>query len=157
VNETEAASTLVDSMQAGFDRVAAATQGVEKPMVFYETGDQPSIFGIADGSVYQEMIGLAGGTPVTTGSTTNWEMPVEKLVSANPDLIILGDSAYGVTADAVAKRPGWDAITAVKNGAIKGIDDIIVTRPGPRLVDGLVLLAKAIHPELDLPAPSASP
>jgi len=85
----------VATMQEGFDGVASATAGVEKPRVFYETGDQPSIYGIADGSVYAEMIRLAGGTPVTTGSTTNWEMPVEKLVSANPDLIILGDSPMG--------------------------------------------------------------
>jgi iron complex transport system substrate-binding protein len=110
------------------------------------------------------MIRLAGGDPVTTGSTTNWEMPVEKLVTANPDLIILGDSAYGVTAEAVAKRPGWSGISAVRTKAIRGIDDIVVTRPGPRLVDGLLLLVAAIHPELGLggpggpsAAPSAAP
>jgi hypothetical protein len=45
-------------------------------------------------------------------------------------------------------------MTAVKNHAIKGIDDIVVTRPGPRLVDGLRLLVSAIHPELHLAAPS---
>ena len=87
-------------------------------------------------------------------------MPAEKLVDADPELIILGDSAYGVTAEAVAKRPGWSAITAVKTGAITGIDDIVVTRPGPRLVDGLRLLVAAIHPEIDLgsePAGSAEP
>jgi iron complex transport system substrate-binding protein len=158
VGESDAAADLVASMRAGFDQVSAATAGVTKPRVFYETGDQPSIYGIADDSVYAEMIGLAGGIPITTGSATSWEMPIEKLVEADPELIILGDSAYGVTAEAVAKRPGWAAISAVKNGAIKGIDDIVVTRPGPRLVDGLRLLVAAIHPELALPsAPVASP
>jgi iron complex transport system substrate-binding protein len=122
--------------------------------VFYETGDQPSIYGIAQHSVYEQMITIAGGTPITTGSATSWEMPIEKLVQADPELIILGDSAYGVTADAVAKRPGWAELTAVKQNAIKGIDDIVVTRPGPRLADGLLLLANAIHPELGLPVPS---
>jgi iron complex transport system substrate-binding protein len=125
--------------------------------VFYETGDQPSIYGIADNSVYAQMIGLAGGTPITTGSATNWEMPTEKLVAADPQLIILGDSAYGVTADQVAKRPGWAGLSAVKAKAIKGIDDILVTRPGPRLVDGLRLLVAAIHPEIQLPAASGAP
>ena len=51
-----------------------------------------------------------------------------------------------MTPEAVAKRPGWAAMTAVKQNAIKGIDDIVVTRPGPRLVDGLLLLTNAIHP-----------
>jgi iron complex transport system substrate-binding protein len=152
------AADLSAAMQAGFDQVAAATAGVAKPRVFYETGDTPSIFGIADESVYAQMIELAGATPITTGSATNWEMSVEKLIAADPELIILGDSAYGVTAEAVAKRAGWAGLSAVKAKAIKPIDDILVTRPGPRLVDGLRLLVAAIHPELTLPslAPTAS-
>jgi iron complex transport system substrate-binding protein len=157
VGEADAATDLVASMRAGFDQVEAATVGAATPRVFYETGDQPAIYGIADDSVYEEMIRLAGGDPVTTGSATNWEMPVEKLIDADTALIILGDSANGVTAEAVAKRPGWSAIAAVRNGAITGIDDIVVTRPGPRLVDGLRLLVAAIHPEIDLgSAPSGS-
>jgi iron complex transport system substrate-binding protein len=158
VGRTAEAAALTTAMQAGFDQVAAATAGVKKPRVFYETGDQPSIYGIANDSVYARMIELAGATPITTGSATSWEMPTEKLIAADPELIILGDSAYGVTADAVAKRAGWAGLTAVKTKAIKPIDDILVTRPGPRLVDGLRLLVAAIHPELVLPslAPSAS-
>jgi iron complex transport system substrate-binding protein len=156
--QTAQAANLAAAMQAGFDQVADATAGVAKPRVFYETGDTPSIFGIADKSVYAQMIELAGATPITTGSATNWEMSVEKLVAADPELIILGDSAYGVTAEAVAKRAGWAGLSAVKAKAIKPIDDILVTRPGPRLVDGLRLLVAAIHPELTLPslAPTAS-
>jgi iron complex transport system substrate-binding protein len=154
VGESDRADALVLSMKSRFVQVAQAAAGATRPRVFYETGDQPSIYGIAQHSVYEQMITIAGGTPITTGSATSWEMPIEKLVQADPELIILGDSAYGVTPDAVAKRPGWAAITAVKENAIKGIDDILVTRPGPRLADGLLLLANAIHPELGLPAPS---
>jgi iron complex transport system substrate-binding protein len=158
VGASDAAAGLVASLKAGFDQVAAAPAGATKPRVFYETGDQPSIYGIADGSVYAQMIELAGGTPITTGSATAWEQSTEKLVEADPELIILGDAAYGVTPDAVAKRPGWAGLTAVKQKRIVGIDDIVVTRPGPRLADGLRLLAAAIHPELPLgsPAPAAS-
>ena len=151
------AKALTTSMQDAFDDVAAATADITNPRVFYETGDQPSIYGIADDSVYAEMIDLAGGTPITTGSATNWEMSVEKLVAADPELIILGDSAYGVTAEAVAARAGWAGLTAVKNGAIKPIDDILVTRPGPRLIQGLRLLVAAIHPELSLPSLAPAP
>ena len=45
------------------------------------------------------MIELAGGTPITTGSTTSFEIPLEKLVDADPEVILLGDAAYGVTAE----------------------------------------------------------
>jgi iron complex transport system substrate-binding protein len=154
VGASDKAAALVLSIKSRFVQVAQAAARAARPRVFYETGDQPSIYGIAQHSVYEQMITIAGGTPITTGSATSWEMPIEKLVQADPELIILGDSAYGVTPEAVAKRPGWAGLTAVKQNAIKGIDDIVVTRPGPRLADGLLLLANAIHPELSLPVPS---
>jgi iron complex transport system substrate-binding protein len=154
IGEQDAAHTVITAMKSDFDAVATATASAPKPRVFYETGDQPAIYGIADDSVYAQMISLAGGTPITTGSATNWEMSTEKLIAADPELILLGDAAYGVTPQAVSKRPGWAALPAVRAGAIKGIDDILVTRPGPRLGQGLQLLAAAIHPELNLAASS---
>jgi hypothetical protein len=47
-------------------------------------------------------------------------------------------------------------MTAVREDQIRPIDDIIVTRPGPRLVDGLRALAAAVHPEAELPSAAAS-
>jgi iron complex transport system substrate-binding protein len=96
------------------------------------------------------LIQLAGGIPITTGSTTVSQISLEKLVAADPQLILLGDAAYGATPAAVKQRPGWGGITAVKNDAIRAVDDIVITRPGPRLADGLLDLARAIHPELGL-------
>jgi iron complex transport system substrate-binding protein len=157
VGRSEEARALTASMRDGLDAIADATADAPRPRVFYETGDQPSIYGIADDSVYAEMIELAGGTPITTGSPTNWEMSGERLIAADPEVIVLGDSAYGVTAEAVAARPGWANLTAVKENAIRPIDDILVTRPGPRLVEGLRLLVGAIHPELTLPSAAPGP
>ncbi len=140
-------------MRAGVDQIAAATKTLPAPRVFYETGtSDTAVYGIADDSVYAGLIKLAGGDPVTTGSTTNWEQSTEALVAADPQIILLGDGAYGVTADNVAARPGWKVLTAVKDGAIAPVDDIVVTRPGPRLVDGLLVLAKALHPDAVLPS-----
>jgi iron complex transport system substrate-binding protein len=151
--EFDAAKDLTASMRAAFDQVSAATAGLTAPRVFYETGtDGATVFGIADDSVYEEMIKLAGGAPVTTGSAEKWDMPTETLVAADPQIIVLGDGAYGVTADAVAARPGWNVLTAVKDGAIKTVDDIVVTRPGPRLAEGLLILAGAVHPDAVLPS-----
>jgi iron complex transport system substrate-binding protein len=145
---------LVAEMRRQFDEIAAATAGSEKPRVFLETGNQPAIYGIADNSVYAEMVELAGGQAVTTGSATNWEMPIERLVSEDPEIILLADANYGVTVEEVAGRSGWDGITAVKESAIHPIDDIVTTRPGPRLTEGLRLLLSLIHPDVDLGAGS---
>ena len=69
----------------------------------------------------------------------------------NNELILLGDAAYdpSITPEAVAQRQGWDGITAVAEGNVVVVeDDIVITRPGPRIVDGLESLARLIHPNL---------
>ena len=78
-------------------------------------------------------------------------------MTADPELILLGDAAYGTTADAVEARPGWSVMTAVKDGAIKPVDDVIITRPGPRLVDGLRALAARDPSDAAIPGAVARP
>ncbi len=158
----DAASALADSMASQFDAIRAATSGLEQPLVFYEIDATTKIYTAANDSFLAEMISLAGGKPLTTGSTTSYEISLEALVSANPSIILLGDSAYGVTAAQVKARAGWGTIAAVRSGAIVPVDDTVITRPGPRLVLGLLALVAAIHPELGLgpsssPTPSATP
>ena len=71
-------------------------------------------------------------------------------MAADPELILLGDAAYdpSITPESVAARPGWGEMTAVVNGDIEVMDeDPVITRPGPRIVDGLEALALAIHPD----------
>lgn len=147
-----AASDLAASMAAQFDAIRAATAGLERPLVFYEIDASSKIYTAADDSFLAEMITIAGGQPLTTGSTTNYEISLEKLVSANPAIILLGDAAYGVMPGQVAARAGWGTIAAVISGSIYPLDDIVITRPGPRLVQGLVDLVRAIHPELGIPS-----
>jgi iron complex transport system substrate-binding protein len=62
----------------------------------------------------------------------------------------LGDSAYGVTPEQVSARPGWDSIKAVKLAHVYPFDDNLVSRPAPRLVDGLEQLVLLLHPEVEL-------
>ncbi len=150
VGQPEEAAELTASLEDGFADVADATADLERPRVFYELDATQDIFTAADDSFIEEMIELAGGDPITTGSTTDFSIPLERLVTEDPEVILLGDAAYGVTPEAVAQRPGWDGMTAVREDAIRPVDDIVITRPGPRLLEGLRLLAEAIHPDLDL-------
>jgi iron complex transport system substrate-binding protein len=153
VGRPDQGAALVSDMRAQFQAVSDATAGLPHPRVFYELDATKEIYGPADKSFVAEMISLAGGTPITTGSTTVFSIPLEKLVAADPEVIVLGDAAYGTTAEIVAARPGWATMTAVKSKAVRPIDDTVVTRPGPRLVEGLRALALAIHPGLVLPPP----
>jgi iron complex transport system substrate-binding protein len=152
---TAEATAMVDRIKAGFDAVEAAVDGLPRPRLFYELDATGAIYGPADDSFLAEMIGLAGGDPITTGSPDKFDISIERLVEADPELILLADAPFGVTVDQVVARPGWDVMTAVKNGDIRPIDDRTVTRPGPRLFQGLELLASTIHP--DAPIPSSEP
>ncbi len=146
------AEAMTQAMQARIDVISEATAAVEQPRTFYELGAEPEIYGPTDDSFFADMVTLAGGEPITSGSATVSSLSLERLVDADPEVIILGDANYGTTPEQVTARPGWDVMTAVKSGAIRPVDDIIVTRPGPRLADGLAALAHAIHPDLVLPS-----
>jgi iron complex transport system substrate-binding protein len=161
VGRADAARDLTASMEAGFDQVRAATAAFPRPRTFYEIDATGAIYGPADQSFLTGMITLAGGDPITTGDPNTFDIPLEKLVAADPEVIVLGDAAYGATPALVKARPGWATMTALKTGAIRPADDIVISRPGPRLVDGLRDLAIAIHPELAAvlaaPSPPAAP
>lgn len=159
VGRGEEAAAMTATMRTEMSAVSDAVTGTDAPTVFYETGtdDSGTVYGVADDSFLAEMIELAGGIPVTTGSPDKYDMPVERLITEDPAVILLSDAAFGVTAEQVGARPGWDVIAAVKSGDIRAIDDQTVTRPGPRLFLGLALLARTIHPDAAIPEPSAIP
>jgi iron complex transport system substrate-binding protein len=150
------AGALAQTMRQQMENLGTlASTALKKPRVFYEIDVTGGIFTPPADSIYGEMFRLAGGEPIS--GDVNYAISLEELVAADPEVILLGDAAYGVTADSVAARPGWGDMTAVKEGRIVAIDDIVVTRPGPRLVDGLAALLRAIHPELEVSLPSGSP
>jgi iron complex transport system substrate-binding protein len=96
------------------------------------------------------MLSLAGGANAGNIASSDYaQLSLEQLVAQNPDIIILGSATFGgQTPELVAARPGWGDIKAVKDNAVYTFDDNLVSRPGPRVVDGLEQLAKLIHPEL---------
>ncbi|HNQ96194.1 MAG TPA: cobalamin-binding protein [Anaerolineales bacterium] len=145
---------LIDSLEA---RVAAVDEKIApisaRPTVFYEIDatDASKPYSYGPGTFGDLLIQRAGGANLVTlaGITDAYpQVSLEQIVAANPSAIILGDSMWGVTPEAVLARAGWDALDAVKNNQIFPFDDNMVSRPGPRLVDGLEQLAKLLHPEL---------
>jgi iron complex transport system substrate-binding protein len=151
IGVTAEAESLSAQMASQFELIGEAVAGIEaRPRTFYQVGSEPEIFAPAPGSFVADMVSLAGGDPITTADAAAWAIPLEQLVVADPEVIILGDANYGVCPDDVAARPGWDEMTAVLNGDVRAVDDVPITRPGPRLAQGLASLARAIHPELEL-------
>jgi iron complex transport system substrate-binding protein len=151
IGTTAEAEAMTAEMSAQMERVSAAAAAVgSTPGVFYELGAEPEIYAPAPDSFLADMIVRAGGEPITTTDPALWSIPLEELVVADPEVIILGDANYGTCPENVAARAGWDGMTAVLEGDVRPVDDVPITRPGPRLAQGLASLARAIHPELEL-------
>ena len=147
--ETEA---LVASLRSRVQAVGKKLTGVtEQPLVFYEldASEPAKPWTAGAGTFLDLLITQAGGRNVGASMGSAWaQISQEELLVQNPQIILLGDAAYGITAESVAARPGWDALAAVQNSQIYAIDDNLVSRPGPRLVDGLEALAALLHPEV---------
>ena len=144
------ASTLSDSISSDLYDLSTLAGSVDaQPRVFYEIDVTGGIFTPPADSIYGDMFDLANASLIS--GDANYSISLEKLVAADPEVILLGDGAYGVTAAQVKARAGWGGMTAVKDGKIVIVDDIVITRPGPRLVEGLKALIKAIHPDLVIP------
>jgi cobalamin transport system substrate-binding protein len=144
------AGELVDRMQTRVAAVEDAVAGVERPRTFYEVSIfEGTIYTAGEGSFLASLIETAGGAPIT-GDAASSSITQEALVAADPELILLGDAAYDptVTPESVVARPGWGQLAAVRGGRVlRMLDDLLITRPGPRIVDGLEKLARAIHPD----------
>jgi iron complex transport system substrate-binding protein len=150
-HETEA-EALAESLSARVDAVAeAVANAAEKPTVFYEIdGTDPSKpWTTGPGTFMDTMITMAGGINIGGVLSDSFaQISVEEIVLQDPDLIVLGDTAFGVTIESIAGRTGWADLTAVQENQIFAFDDNLASRPGPRLVDGLEALLKILHPEL---------
>jgi iron complex transport system substrate-binding protein len=149
---TDRAAELVASLQARVAVVdARVATAVSHPSVYYEIdGTNPSKpYTSGGGTFVNQLIRRAGGVNVFSQVKDQWpQISLEQLLVDNPQIILLGDSSYGETPDQVIARPGWESLQAVKNKQVFPFDDNLVSRPGPRLVDGLEALARLLHPEL---------
>ena len=145
----EEAEELVASMEAEIEElVAQVPPEAEGMTVYHELG--PDYFSATSktfiGSVY-ELLGLANIADEATGGAPDYpQLSAEHILSADPDLIVLADTkCCGETAEKVAKRPGWNQITAVAEGNIVGADDDIASRWGPRTVDFVETIVGALE------------
>ena len=145
------AQDLVTSLKNRVKAVAERLGDVkDRPVVFYELDgtDPAKPYTSGPGTFIDQLIAMAGGQNAGAKLSQQWaQISLEQVVVVNPDIIFLGDGAYGVTPDMVAARPGWSVIKAVQQKKIYDFDDNTVSRPTNRLVDALENLAKVIHPE----------
>ncbi|MHA0857154.1 ABC transporter substrate-binding protein [Paenibacillus sp. CMAA1364] len=150
------AKKVTDTMKQDRDEVIEAVKSLtaeQKKKVYIEFSLG---WTVGSGEFMNELIHLAGGVNIAA-DTVGWnEISEEKIINDNPDVILYSknviDEKTQKTLDEIIKaRSGWDQITAIKNDAIHALDDNLIARPGPRVTEGLKIVAQAIYPELVKP------
>jgi len=141
IGEPEKAAALAANFQANIDAAREKAKALKtRPRVYFEEWDEPMISAIGWVS---ELIEIAGGENVFADrafgqAAKDRFVSSEEVINAAPDIIIGSWCGKGFKKDAVAARPGWDAIPAVKNGRLYEIKSSIILQPGPAaLTDGL--------------------
>ncbi|HYM42751.1 MAG TPA: cobalamin-binding protein [Steroidobacteraceae bacterium] len=142
-------AALLERLEAGLAavRTRAAALG-RRPRVYFEEWDEPLISGIG---WVAELIGLAGGEecfPELAGKSLGRERiiadPLE-VVRRAPDIVLGSWCGKKFRPAAVAARPGWDAVPAVRTGFVREIKSAIILQPGPAaLTDGVQAIEAVI-------------
>jgi iron complex transport system substrate-binding protein len=145
----EEAENLTDGMRRVIDAVVSKTENVtHRPKVYYEVWYEP-LYTIGPGTWQSELIEMAGGVNIFADAKEAYPIvSAEAVIERNPEIIVVPIGYMGGVEEDFEKRPGWSAISAVKNGKIYEIDENTVIRPGPRIIQGLQQLAKFIHSEI---------
>lgn len=145
------ADELVNTMMAKKDEIVNAVKGQEEVKVFYEIWHDP-LMGAGKGSFMDELITLSGGKNIAEDADGAYpQYDLEQLIERDTDVYMASQAMEDITVESIKARPGYDVITAIKNDRVHlfvGSDADMVSRPGPRIIDALEIVAKAIHPEV---------
>ncbi len=147
LNETAAAFDLVKQLRARTEAVERAVAGRPRVRVFFQLSGQP-LYTAGKTSFITNLIERAGGQSVTADVNEAWpRLSDEAALASRPEAVImLSGESMGTSAN-LKVAPALQNSPAVRNGRLYVIDGDLLTRPGPRLVDGLEQIARALHPE----------
>jgi iron complex transport system substrate-binding protein len=143
IGEPAAAAESVASIELQVEDIGERVEGTPV-RCFLEIAQDP-LFTVGAGTLLNDLIEHAGGENVVT-EEGYVAYSVEQLVQADPDVYLATLGSMSDPSD-IEGRPGFDAISAVASGKVYVLDDNLVSRPGPRIAEGLRLIAEALHPE----------
>jgi len=121
----------------------------ERIKVFYEVWDAP-LMTAGPESFTGQMVSLAGGINIFSDVQGDYpQISSEELINRNPQVILSSDT-HGdkLSLEAMKEREGWSNIDAFKNNRVILLDGNIVSRPGPRVINAIEMIAQSLYPEL---------
>jgi iron complex transport system substrate-binding protein len=143
------ATDLVENLE---QRIAMVVSKVvsHKLRVYFEVWNDPYI-SVNSGTWIGNLISLAGGVNIFGEAVSEWPIiRSEDVIQRNPDIMLFpvvpGVPRFWGSFEAVKKRSGWDDIKAVRSGSLYEVLRDCISRPGPRLVESLEILAEILNP-----------
>ncbi|SOC43061.1 ABC transporter substrate-binding protein [Ureibacillus acetophenoni] len=147
----EEAQKIITDMQQRHEAIKekAAEMITDKKKVWVEVSPAPDIFTTGTNTFMHEMLESINATNAAEAHEGWVKLTEEEIVQLNPDVII---TTYGYyidnPRDQVLSREGWNEVPAVKNEQVFDVDSDTVTRPGPRLIEGVEAIAEFVYPEV---------
>ncbi len=153
-NASDNATKLVSAIDAnlsGITNKTGALNASQKPKVLMLV-DIDYLYVAGSNTYGNDLIQIAGGINAASGIDDYKVMSKEAIMEADPDIIIVPVDRYSQAAyDGLinGRNQSWmKDMKAVKNGRVYAINADIISRQGPRVVDGAAAMAKDIHPKL---------
>ena len=145
----QGAATLITAMRRQIASIVASAPSFSGQLSFYHELDSTYFSATSStfiGKVYA-LFHLRNLADAADKQGSGYpQLSAEYIVQSDPDLIFLADTkCCAQSAATVAKRPGWNNITAVKNGGVVALDDDIASRWGPRVVDFMRTVEQALE------------
>lgn len=143
------AETVTAEMKTEIDDIVASVPEMDEPLTYFHELDQ-TYYTVTSatfiGGVYT-LLGLENIADEAPKAGTGYpQLSEEFIIDSDPDMIFLADTkCCAQDAMMVAERPGWDQISAVRQGNVIELDDDIASRWGPRVVDFLRTIADAVE------------
>ena len=147
VGKEKEANKLIESMKTDMKKISANLKFFSKPRVYVEEWHKPPTI---SGNWVPNLVKMAGGeySLIKAGAHSK-EVSSQEIQKYNPEIIVVSICGMSdkVPIEWIAKRKGWEDLSAVIKKKIFVFDDSLLNRPGPRLTIGLKKLAEVIHPE----------
>ncbi|MGW8956731.1 ABC transporter substrate-binding protein [Paenibacillus sp. NPDC055715] len=147
------ARAVTDKMRADVAEVKNGVENIGKGQKLRVYVEFSPGWTVGKGEFMDELISLAGGENVAATQKGWYQINEENIIAANPDVILYSknvkDDKTGQTlGDIIKARSGWDQISAVRHNRVFAVDDNLISRPGPRVTEGLKEVAKGVYPEI---------
>jgi len=148
LNQTSKSQKIIKGLNQRVNAVTERLFGIQhRPDVFFQIGISPMI-SVGTSTFISDLIVTAGGNNATPGPNPYPKISREEILHLQPDIIIMTSM---VDEDNVkqlkARWKPWHQIPAVKNNRIYVLNADVFNRPSTRLVNGLEILARLIHPD----------